>query len=454
MSLSLELAERLQALAFQDLPAQAVHATTLSLADALCVMLAAAELEPAAAPFHRHALSGGPGPATLLAGGTAGPSLAALANGALSHALDFEDTYDAVGLHPNAVVIPAALALAEAESASGADLLLAIATGCDITCRIGDALAADPAARGWYHPPMIAAAGAAFGASRLLALTPAQTVSAVSLTLCQFSLTDELKRSPTSDLRAVRDGFAARAVVEACLLARAGVRGVDAPLEGKSGLLAMLSGHGPAGDMPTDFVSAFRGTEVTFKHWPSCRGTHPYIALAMELRDRHIHAGDIASLSLSVRQPDDMLLRPEDDRKRPTTMVGAKFSIPFCFGLAIHRGRVDIEGFEAEARADEAILSMAARVSLDKVIARDSDERPLATIERRDGTRFDVIVPDPPVYRAGSTEFDAMQDKFVDCLRHAGRSAILPDLLRQIRTLDTSDDLAALTACLRAAPPG
>ncbi|MFZ2102656.1 MAG: MmgE/PrpD family protein [Oricola sp.] len=452
MTLSLELAERVSALSFGDLPRDALHAAELSLADALCVMLAAVRLEPATDPFHRHAHSGGRGPSTLLAGGTATPALAALANGTLAHALDFEDTYDAAGLHPNAVIIPAALALSEAEGSSGADFLLAIVAGCDAACRLGDALAADPAARGWYHPPMIAAAGAAFGAARLLGLTPEHMVSAVALALCQFSLTDELKRSPRSSLRVVRDGFAAKAVVEACLLARAGVTGVEAPLEGESGLFRMLTGEGPAGDVLAGFGTSFAGTRVTLKQWPSCRGTHPYIALALELRDRGILAGQIDSLSLSVKRPDDMLMLPETDRRRPATIAAAKFSIPYCFALGLHAGRVDLDGFSDSHRTDDTILSVASKIRLDEVLAYDDRRAPEARLRLTDGRELTVVVPDPPVIAAALTSFSDIDEKLQDCLTHAGRPKIKADLLRAITALRNSPSLMDLSACVRSQP--
>ena len=71
----------------------------------------------------------------------AAPAMAAFANGAMAHALDYEDTFDAALVHPNAAVVPAALALAESSAGvAGSDLLLAIAAGADLTCRLGLAI--------------------------------------------------------------------------------------------------------------------------------------------------------------------------------------------------------------------------------------------------------------------------------------------------------------------------
>ena len=53
---------------------------------------------------------------------------AVLANGALAHALDFEDAYDVAPSHPNAAVVPVAIGLAQhLGGISGEDLIAAIA---------------------------------------------------------------------------------------------------------------------------------------------------------------------------------------------------------------------------------------------------------------------------------------------------------------------------------------
>src|SRR5690554_6738675 len=244
MSLSRDVIDRYWDLVGQPLDASACQAARIALADGLAVMIAAARLEPATQPFAAYATGDGEqGRSTIVATGEKRSAVsAALANGALAHALDFEDTFEAGMIHPNASLIPAVLALAQSESASGQDLIDALVIGCDFSCRLSLALDGDPAKRGWYHPPILSGLGATLGAAWLARLTGQQAVDALGLFAAQFMLGDELKRSPDSHLRAVREGFAARAAVEAVLLARHGVRAVDAPLEGRSGVFALLSG--------------------------------------------------------------------------------------------------------------------------------------------------------------------------------------------------------------------
>ena len=62
---------------------------------------------------------------------------AALMNGTLAHALDYDDTHLPSVLHPSAAVVPAALAAAEASGATGRDLLCAVAAGDELVVRVG-----------------------------------------------------------------------------------------------------------------------------------------------------------------------------------------------------------------------------------------------------------------------------------------------------------------------------
>ena len=154
-------------------PPDAIEAAKLSLLDAMGVSIAAGTLGEGCAPFVALARAQGGEPVcTILGfGDRATAAGAALANGALAHALDFEDAHDEAFVHPNAALVPVLLALAEARGGvSGESFLTALAVGCDLTCRLGIALSTGLAARGWYGPPILGGLGAAAGAACLLGL--------------------------------------------------------------------------------------------------------------------------------------------------------------------------------------------------------------------------------------------------------------------------------------------
>ena len=456
MNLTRHLAETYLRLGLSSLPIVVTQATRLSLADGIAAMLAATRAEPATEPFAKIARqyceqtgsgsgSGSrAGGVTLLAGGRSTPSGAALANGALSHAIDYEDTFDPAGLHPNAVAIPVLLALAEAEGKSLGDLLAALAVGCDLTCRLGLSLTADPASLGWYHPPMLGAAGAALAGAHLLGLDLEDTVAALSLTQTRFSLTDALKRSPASDLRAVRDGLAAQAALDAVLLARAGVVGTDDPLGETGGLVQLITGDAP-NELAFDGIGRrFSGTLVTLKTWPCCRGTHGAIQLALNLRGQGVKPRDIAGMRFTIMPPDDMLFTPLADRQAPSTAIGAKFSIPYCFAYTLIHGAPGLAAFDRPARQDDAVLDLAARITMAAVSPTGPARAEIhqANLPAELGGLTEEMLPEPPCLIAEEASFADIEAKLHECAEVAGGGEDMAQCLMNLETADPDTPVA------------
>ena len=104
------LAEHIAAAKFEDLSPGAIEATKKSLLDAIGVTLAASGLGEGCKAFADLAVQAGGTPESAIIGfGKKVPaSMAALANGAMAHALDFEDAFDDAPIHPNAAVVAAA----------------------------------------------------------------------------------------------------------------------------------------------------------------------------------------------------------------------------------------------------------------------------------------------------------------------------------------------------------
>src|SRR5687768_9954419 len=65
------------------------------------------------------------------------PPLAAFANGIAAHALCFDDTHLPTMTHTSATVLPAVLAIAENQQASGRDLMTAYIIGFEVVATLG-----------------------------------------------------------------------------------------------------------------------------------------------------------------------------------------------------------------------------------------------------------------------------------------------------------------------------
>jgi len=359
--LTLAVARHVAAAKSEAIPAAARHAGERSLLDAVGVMLGATALGEDCGAFADLAQLA-PGPCTVL-GRTyrSQPLQAALANGALAHALDYEDALDGAPVHPNAAVVPVAMALAEADrTISGADLVAAVAIGCDLVCRLGLALQRNPDEFGWYPPPILSTFGAAATASRLLKLDETATAHALALALAQATFSSEFKTDPQSSLRAVRDGFAAHAGLLAAMLAQRGVRGHMTALEGKAGFFSLFARGAWDSDAITSKLGVkFHGEDVSYKPWPSCRGTHAFIEAALHLRPSIKNLADIAAIEASGPSLLTMLVEPVAQKLTPATAIDAKFSLPFCIGAALATGCIAMPTFFEAGRHDLQSLALA-----------------------------------------------------------------------------------------------
>lgn len=403
---------------FEDLPDAAVQAAMRSLLDAIGVSLAASTLGEGCRAFADFARDQGPGPCSVLGHGFSAPLMAAvLANGAHAHALDFEDAYDGAPSHPNAAVVPVALGLAQhLGGIDGRQLILAIAVGCDLVCRMGLALNVNPDDAGWYPPPILSAFGATATAAVLMGLDERQTLDAFALLLNQAVASAEFKTDPASTLRAVRDAFPAQAAIVSADLARRGVRGFDTALEGKAGFYALYAG----GQYSPDRIlwrlgEHFYGADVSFKAWPSCRGTHFAIEAALALRKR-IDLAAITEIRLTGSPVQLMLINPDAQKKAPATAIDAKFSLPFTAASALVHGRIDLQSFTPAALRDPAVLALARKVTFTVAPGADFKDAAAGQLTIVAGGEAHGLRIDSPL---GAPEnpmsYEALRAKFTSC---------------------------------------
>lgn len=352
-----------------EVPGGALDAAARALMDATGVMLAASGLSPDVAPFIDLAAAQGGGPCSILGTGiSTSASMAAFANGAMAHALDFEDAFDPAPSHPNASLMPAAIALVQAADGpvSGRDFLTALAVGCDVVCRLGLSLRQTMEESGWYPPPILGAFGAAAAGARIAGLNARQTRDALSLALCQVTAPGEIKHSAGTVVRAVREAFPAQAAVTAVQLARAGVAGFEEPLEGPGGFFRLyVDGRYAPEALLAGLGRTWLGEQLTFKAWPACRGTHAFIEIALALRaSPGFDWRQITAVRATIGEVQRMLTEPLERKRAPATAIDAKFSIPFTIALALVRGRVGLDDFDAAALSDPDVLALAARVEI------------------------------------------------------------------------------------------
>ena len=212
---------------YSDLPALVVSAVKISILDMLGCILAGTSADDVATIASMVQGWGGAPTCTVLGSGglRLPPMSAAFINGSAIHQHDFDDVHDAVTCHPTASAFVSALAAAEeAKGVSGRDLILAVALGSDLTCRVSRAIVG---AHGhpWYRAPVVGMFGATAAAAKIFGASADQHVQAFGLALPQIGGTYASLHHSGSSVRSIRDGLAYRNGLLAAQMAMRGIKG-------------------------------------------------------------------------------------------------------------------------------------------------------------------------------------------------------------------------------------
>ncbi|MBI2907652.1 MAG: MmgE/PrpD family protein [Chloroflexi bacterium] len=440
---------------YSDIPPEAVAVTKKDILDTLGTAVAGS-----AAPGGREIVdfvkeSGGSEASSILVyGGRAPAENAAMANASMAHALDYDDTHDDARIHAGVTVVPAAFAAAERiGKVHGRDFIAAVTLGIDMVCRMGLANQEGPA--GWVLTPLYGYFGAAVAAGKLLGLDEATLVNAMGIAYSQASGNNQCVDDGALTKR-LQAGFAARGGVIAALMAQKGVTGAVNSLEGRCGLYKTYHGGDYDPNPLTDGLGKrFEVINLSFKPYPCCRTTNPYIDAALALRREHdIRAEDVTEIIAVVNKPLDshLLVYPLDVKRNPRTIVDAQFSIPYTVACALIKGRVTIDDFSEAAVRDATVIALANKVMprFDPKLARRGITPGMLEIKTKGGTytKFvDVCYGNP----RNPMDMRAIVGKFKDCARHAARPLSETNIAKVVELsekLEELDDVAEVVGLL------
>ncbi len=309
---------------------------------------------------------GGPLEATIIGDSTqVGAASAALANGALVHGLDFDDTHAGGLVHATAVVLPAAFAVGEEVGATGHEVLDAVIVGLETVCRVGAAAPYAFQARGLHATMVGGVFSAAIASARLMGLSVAETTSALGIAGSQAGgLLAFL--STGASTKQLHPGMASHAGVIAARLAAAGASGPANVFEGPYGLYdALAGGEGDPGLVVADLGERWEATRIGIKPYPACQHSHAAIDALRAARELHaFSADDVAEIQVTMH-PDaaDVVCAAGRDLAAPTTTYGAKFSMPWCLAALVIDGDLTLESFTDVSIARPQVADLARRVT-------------------------------------------------------------------------------------------
>lgn len=454
-TVSQRLARFVACLDLDHLPASVRRAAALHALDTVGCGVAAFALREApyvSAAAEEAAVSGG---CTAIGSKAGLPATeAAMINGTLSHALDFDDTHPDSVVHVSAAVTPAALAAAEAHSASGAEVLAAIVAGNEVSVRVGAAAGGVFHKRG-FHPTGIAGVfGATAAACRIRGLDVDRTAHALGIAGSMASGLLEFL-ADGAETKRLHPGWAAQAGLAAARLAAHGATGPASVFEGRRGYYAAYA-HGFAGakerlkELAETLGSVWETLRLAIKPYPACHYVHaPVDALRQILAERPLKPSEVDSITAySDETGVGLVLEPTVDKLRPRTPYDAKFSLPYCLGTLLVRGKVDVTSFLASAVGDEEVLALTPKVGYE---LKQYAPRPDAfgggvTVRTTDGRTYTAELR----HQRGSTENPLSDEEILEKFRSNAALGLAGDdvaaIERGVLELGERPDLGFLVA--------
>jgi 2-methylcitrate dehydratase PrpD len=292
---------------------------------------------------------------------------AALINGTAAHGEDFDDTFEGGPVHAGAPVVPAVMAVAERDGASGEAVIRAIAVGVEIMCR--SALVAPQAIhKAGFHPTAVLGAMATTAALATLLKLPAEmTARALGIAGSMASGIIEYLADGSSTKR-LHAGLAAQSGIRAVALAQGGVSGPPTVFEGAHGFFkAFAPSRTPDFTQLTEGLGArWVGGLLAFKPFACGTMTQPYVDCAIALAKSGVAAGDIAGIVCEVGEGTvHRLWEPLALKQSPPNGYAAKFSTPDCIAVGFLTGDAGLQAFEDAAIPDPVRRRLAASISYD-----------------------------------------------------------------------------------------
>jgi 2-methylcitrate dehydratase PrpD len=364
---------------------------------------------------------------------------AALCNGTAAHGFELDDHLDEAIVHPGAIVVSAALAAAEGIDASGSRLLLGIIAGYQTLDRVGLAMGVEPSRRGWHKTAVAGPVGAAVAAAVVMNLSADQIFTAVGLACATASGTKAFATGAGGGMeKRMHAGRAAEAGVRMAQLAARGFTAPPTAVDGRFGLLEVISGPSARADLLAANLGTHWAVErVYVKVYPCCAWIQAAVQQLVALRGpRPLEVHEIGKVRVGVSS----YAGQQNGSVTPQDTMGAQFSIPYCTALALAGDPADPAMFAPDAIDDPARREIAKRVEI--VVDPEMEAAyPLhygARVELglANGERHESKVLDPHGMPADPCTERERLDKFSRLASRVRSAQSITEIVRRVRSVE------------------
>ncbi|MBI4199787.1 MAG: MmgE/PrpD family protein [Chloroflexi bacterium] len=458
MGITSEVAGFVLRTTYDDLPPQVVHLSKAMMLNSAGIGLAASVLKEGTIITQYVQDAGGTPECTVLGKAfKSSAAHAALANGTMMHALDYDEAVLRRGCHPSNSLFPTVLALGERLGSSGKEVLGAFAVGCEVATKVAAAGSLDePESKlresAWHGGPVGGVMGAAVAAGKLLGLSQEQMEVALGIAT---STASGVRANYGTATKPLDQGRAAMNGIMAALLAQRGFTAARDAIEHPNGFLACFFRDAPVKEeefipflgKPYDVISP----GVAFKLYPCGSGLHPSIDAVLHLVHQHdLSPEDVEEVQVGIAPRSQGLL----SFARPRTGLEGKFSMNFCVALAILYRRLLISHFTDELVRDPHLVALGEKVTV-SVSERSTVQvsRPsTATIITKDGRRLVHRVEHARGHPENPAKWVDLVEKYRYCSQGVIANQKVEMSIQLFGTLERLPDVRQLAALLAGHP--
>jgi 2-methylcitrate dehydratase PrpD len=371
---------------------------------------------------------------------------AALANGMFAHADETDDFEPVTKAHPGSHVVPAALAMAEREGRSGAELLAAVTLGYDVCCRFLLALGPD-LVRGSHRSAegTSSTMGAAAAAASLARLDEKGMRTALSYAAQQVSGIWSWVRDAGHVEKAFDfSGMGARNGVTAAVMAQMGFTGVWDVLDGEHNALIALSAEPKPEEMTAGLGRRFFVTETAIKPfsvgYPIQAPLDAFLTLVREHK-------------LTVDSVDRIVVRlPEDGARIVNNRSMPDVNCQHIIALALVEGAVSFaDSHSYERMSDSKVLAAKERVQLiaDRALMDPAAPRSgRVEVTLRDGRAVSHFTRHPPGTKENPLSTERVSEKARSLMTPVLGAERAEGVIRRVNALEELGDVRELRPLL------
>lgn len=445
---------------FADIPLEVIQATKKSILDTLAGILAGSSALGCPEIVRQAIHWGGREESTIINYRQKVPVfLAALANGTMARAVDFDDVFEPGTLHASTSIVPTAFAVAEMkEGIDGRQFLNAVALGIDMICRMASANRIPPGVSGMNATFQCAYFGCAGVAGKIMGLDEEKMIHAMGLAYSQTSGNSENLVEGTLATRFCQ-GLAAQGGVYSAIFSHKGVTAAKEVLEGKFGYYPVYQGGEYDRKKLLDGLGEdFQGVNLTTKRYPCCMHTHAAIEGVLKIaREFHLQSSDVEKITVKVNQQGfNFVCSPMEKKRTPRTIPEAQFSLPYVVATALVKGKVFFEDFTAEEIQNPYVLRIASKIDclvdsgLEK-IAQGGVTPAVVEVTTKRGECLSQQVNDRKGSPKNPMNMDEIADKFRRCTDFARQPVPeqnTKEIIALVKEIETLDDVTQILKLL------